>query len=297
MKTKGRKGHASRSPSSISPLDFQTGSPATLARINAAYPYPLYHLQQTLDNHHCPESYLDCFRFPAIQASLAHAFDPAHVAERRARELSAPLHDSPALTGNRVPASALLLAHDPVKQWHLQAASPIAAGARLGYYAGEVSKYGDLGEPDTAPQEHQRARFFQRILDSYPPLKKWAAADRAALAQLKDDIAQGSPYSFLISLPRPGSPPLTLIIDSMKAGNLMRFLSHSTTPNLARIFVRDCRAGTYFLRIEFLARSAIAPGQELTFDYGMEESEMGSYHEMMTWAHQQIVSAVDLGDS
>ena len=289
-KTQSRKSFPALHP--VPGAEFRQADSALLRRLNSAYEHPLYHLCQPLGLHDVEDFYIDAFRLPAIQESLSHIFDSAHRAERNRLELSSPLCDVRELDkkGIAVAESALQLSHSPHKQWHLLAARPIGKGDLIGHYAGEPTRYDDLDEADKQLVAPKCVRFVQHIIDSYPHPAGFGAKTRDKLcARLKDALTDWSPYSFLISLPRPGSNSISITIDAMKAGNLTRFMSHCATPNLERVFVRDCRNGTYFIRILFFAKSDIAPGEELTFHYGMDESLMGAYHDTMTAMHQRIL--------
>ncbi|MCC6246994.1 MAG: SET domain-containing protein-lysine N-methyltransferase, partial [Rubrivivax sp.] len=54
-------------------------------------------------------------------------------------------------------------------------------------------------------------------------------------------------------------------IDFSKSADPMRFTNHSCRPN-ARLVIRNGR-------VEFYARRAIAPGEEITVDYGETHHE------------------------
>lgn len=55
-------------------------------------------------------------------------------------------------------------------------------------------------------------------------------------------------------------------IDSMKEGNLMRFINHSSRPNLQPV----CAVDRKLLHLILVARRAIKQGEQLTFDYGRD---------------------------
>ena len=68
-----------------------------------------------------------------------------------------------------------------------------------------------------------------------------------------------------------------LTIDSMKEGNLSRFINHSTHANLQPLCVVDRK----LLHLIFVAKHAIKQGEQLTFDYGddywMRRSQVANY--------------------
>jgi len=61
------------------------------------------------------------------------------------------------------------------------------------------------------------------------------------------------------------------VIDATRQGNVARFINHSCSPNLSPYPVR---VGAATPCIAFFARRAIRPLEELSFDYGQEESSV-----------------------
>lgn len=56
------------------------------------------------------------------------------------------------------------------------------------------------------------------------------------------------------------------VVDSLKEGNLLRFINHSIEPNLEPVYVID----RGILHLIFLTNKSIAKGSQLTFDYGKD---------------------------
>ena len=276
----------------ISGRELRQGHPSTLARMNAAYPYPLFQLHQMLGSSDFSQDYLAIFKPSALQSALAQTFSAACAAERAKHELSSPILDGKDYHVSCVPEDAFTLVHNSAKGWQVLTATPIAAGASVGAYTGELAGCLGLGDPGQRAQAEACRRFLDRVIDSYPQAAGLAPADREALRWgIQEDLAEYGPYGFLITLPVPGAPPIKLTIDPMKIGSIARFINHASSANVQRVFVRDVRDGAYFIRIEFLAITDIAPGTELTIDYGYGESDIWEIHGKMEAVHERILHA------
>lgn len=278
----------------ISVRALLSGSPELLARINAKYPAPLYHLQELMPSHQIPAAYVAGFRSADMQAALALAVRPAQDDAHAPHKISAPIVDVEDCTAARVQADSLGLAHSDVKGWYLVAAEPIAAGSSLGSYFGDLTSYTPEADAPAAAKESSQ-QFLDRIIDSYPQAARLSLARREALRCLiRARLVGQSPYEYGISLPgpRPGAQPIRLLVDTMKRGSVFRFLSHDSTPNLRHVFCRDRQDDTSFIRIEFIAAKDIAMGEEFTIKYSYDEAEMAVDHENMQALHEGILAAL-----
>lgn len=279
----------------ISVRELLSGSTELLARINARYPTPLYHLQDLMPGHQVPAAYVDGFRSAEVQAALSLLFHPAQAGWPSLHKISSPFVDAGDCTAAHVQEDSLCLAHSPVKGWHLVAALPIAAGASLGNYFGELTSCTPESDAPAAVKESSQ-QFLDRIIDSYPQAARQSTSQREALRRLiRERLIGQSPYEYLISLPgpRPDSSPIRFLVDSMKRGCVFRFLSHSSTPNVHHIFCRDRQEETYFIRIAMVAARDIAAGEELTIKYSYDEAEMAVDQKNMQELHERIVAALN----
>lgn len=273
---------------------LEAPDPRVLARINAAYPSPLYHLQELLPSHAVPDHYVAGFRVPALEDAIAATLDAACVEERVARDLSRPMVDARDRDGRKLSESAFTLVHDPGRGWQVLAARPIAAGDGIGNYWGEISHCEGLGEEPPGVLRDSIRGFFDRLFDSHPGADRLSPAARRALEEeLRQTVAEFNPYGFQITLPRPGSPPILLLVDGLKRSTICRFMNHAEAPNVDRVFIRDARDGTAFVRVAFFAARDIAVGEELVYHYGHGESVMPVDHERMRSVHEIIVRAIE----
>ncbi|CAH9112606.1 unnamed protein product [Cuscuta epithymum] len=133
--------------------------------------------------------------------------------------------------------------------WGLRSWDPIRSGGFICEYAGEVidaSRAGEYGN------ESGDAYIFDATRN-YPPLEA---------VRVGQDESPNIPFA--------------LVISARNYGNVARFMNHSCSPNVMwQPVVRENNNEAYY-HIAFFAINHIPPMQELTFDYGLIQSDRGA---------------------
>lgn len=142
--------------------------------------------------------------------------------------------------------------------WGLRSWDPIRAGTFICEYAGEVL------DRVKVHQERDEAESNEYLFDTtcvYDDAFKWnhdpglLGEEPSAEAKERYDI------------------PTPLIISAKYAGNVSRFMNHSCSPNVFWQPVLYEHNNESFLHIAFFAIKHIPPLTELTYDYGIVQSE------------------------
>ncbi|KAL9239927.1 hypothetical protein vseg_014198 [Gypsophila vaccaria] len=140
--------------------------------------------------------------------------------------------------------------------WGLRSWDPIRSGTFICEYAGEVI---DKAQSDREESENNDYIFdTSRVLDKS---FKWNCDP-----PLVGDTVTGS-------LDEDYDIPTPLFIDAKDSGNVARFMNHSCSPNVFWQPVVYDHNGESYLHIAFYALRHIPPMTELTFDYGISQSE------------------------
>lgn len=139
--------------------------------------------------------------------------------------------------------------------WGLRSWDPIRAGAFICEYAGEVIENGKVGE------ESQNDDYLFDTTRIYEDSFKWnyepVLLDEERPADLNEDHKIPSP----------------LLISAKNGGNVARFMNHCCSPNVfwqPVLYEQDTEA---YLHIAFYAIKHIPPMTELTYNYGISQSE------------------------
>lgn len=129
--------------------------------------------------------------------------------------------------------------------WGLRSWDPIRAGGFICQYAGEVVEKHKLERDDY--YIFDSARYFEP-LDATPC--NLYAADKM---------------------------PFPLVISSRRVGNVARFMNHSCSPNVFWLPVVCGNSDQCTVHVAFFAIKSIPPMTELSFDYGMVQSQEEDY--------------------
>uniref|UniRef100_A0A5B6YRI2 Putative histone-lysine N-methyltransferase, H3 lysine-9 specific SUVH1 n=1 Tax=Davidia involucrata TaxID=16924 RepID=A0A5B6YRI2_DAVIN len=142
--------------------------------------------------------------------------------------------------------------------WGLQSLDPIRAGSFICEYGGEVidsvkvKQVGDEGDSDE--YVFDTTRIYDNSLKwNYEP----GLLDEESSVDANEDNKIPSP----------------LIISAKNVGNVARFMNHSCSPNVFWQLVLYEHNSEAFLHVAFFAIKHIPPMTELTYDYGISQSE------------------------
>ncbi|GAB2211379.1 hypothetical protein Droror1_Dr00024691 [Drosera rotundifolia] len=163
---------------------------------------------------------------------------------------------------NRVSQSGLKARFEVFKTkdrgWGLHSWDPIRAGTFICEYAGEVI---DKAKVERGVYEKNdyifdtTRTFDQSFKWNYDPV-------------LIEEEAQEEPIEDY-------EIPFPLVISAKDAGNIARFMNHSCSPNVFWQPIVYEQNSESFIHIAFFAMRHIPPMTELTYDYGVSQSERG----------------------
>ncbi|KAL2942951.1 Histone-lysine N-methyltransferase H3 lysine-9 specific SUVH3 [Bienertia sinuspersici] len=144
------------------------------------------------------------------------------------------------------------------KGWGLRSWDAIRSGTFICEFAGEVidkAKYDRDESSDSGDYVFDTTRAFDKSFKwNYdPPL----VGEEAAHASLNEDFDMPTP----------------LVISAKDSGNIARFMNHSCSPTVFWQSVVYEQNGESLIRIAFFAVRHIPPMTELTYDYGISQSE------------------------
>ncbi|KAJ4720473.1 histone-lysine N-methyltransferase, H3 lysine-9 specific SUVH1-like [Melia azedarach] len=166
---------------------------------------------------------------------------------------------------NRVSQTGLKVRLDVFKTkdrgWGLRSLDPIRAGTFICEYAGEVI---DKVKARQHREEGNIGDYFFDATRSYD-LFKWNYEP----GLLEEDDSNDSTEEYNI--------PFPLVISAKNVGNVARFMNHSCLPNVFWQPVIFEQNNESFVHIAFFAMRHIPPMTELTYDYGITQSEEGNY--------------------
>ncbi|KAK9741238.1 hypothetical protein RND81_03G091500 [Saponaria officinalis] len=139
--------------------------------------------------------------------------------------------------------------------WGLRAWDPIRSGSFICEYAGEVidkEKYDRDGSENNYIFDTSRA---------YDKSFKWNCDPPLVGDPITGDLNED--YNI----------PIPIIVNAKDSGNVARFMNHSCSPNVFWQPVVYEHNGEYYIHIALYAVRHIPPMTELTFDYGISQSE------------------------
>ncbi|CAO2836921.1 unnamed protein product [Amaranthus hypochondriacus] len=160
---------------------------------------------------------------------------------------------------NRVSQSSLKVRLEVFKTrnrgWGLRTWDAIRSGVYICEFAGEVldkAKYDSEESSDISDYVFDTSRVYDKFKWNYdPPL---VGEDEAGDSIEEYDI------------------PTPLVISAKESGNISRFMNHSCSPNVFWQPIMYEQDGESLIHIAFFAMRHIAPMTELTYDYGISQS-------------------------
>lgn len=140
------------------------------------------------------------------------------------------------------------------KGWGLRSWDPIRAGSFICEFAGEVIDKTKFNDAENNDYVFDTSRAFDKSLKwNYDP----ALVDEETLVDSNEEFDIPSPIA----------------ISAKDVGNIARFMNHSCYPNVFWQPIAYEQNGESFIHIGFFALRHIPPMTELTYDYGISQSE------------------------